>query len=154
MLETGTKAPHFEGIDENGNRVTLDDFAGKKLILYFYPKDNTPGCTAEACNLRDNYETLRSEGYEILGVSKDSGASHLRFIEKQSLPFHLIADTDHSILEAYQAWGPKTTCGKQTIGTYRTTYIIDEQGTIVSAFGKVDTKNHAAQILGNADSKK
>lgn len=147
MLQKGTKAPDFEGYDENGNLVRLSDFAGKKLALYFYPKDSTPGCTAEACDLRDNYQRFLSLGYEVLGVSKDSAASHQRFIAKYELPFHLIADTDTTILQAYEAWGLKKNYGKESIGTIRTTYIIDEQGIIVDAIGKVDTKNHTAQIL-------
>jgi peroxiredoxin Q/BCP len=147
MLEKGTKAPNFEGKDENGNTVKLSDFAGKKLELYFYPKDSTPGCTAEACDLRDNYERFLALGYQVLGVSRDSAASHRRFIEKYSLPFHLIADTDLSILKAYEAWGEKKMYGKTTEGTLRTTYVIDEKGIIIDAIAKVDTKNHTAQIL-------
>ncbi len=147
MLEKGTKAPSFEGKDENGNTVKLSDFAGKKLVLYFYPKDSTPGCTAEACDLRDNYERFLAMGYQVLGVSRDSAASHRRFIEKYSLPFHLIADTDLAILKAYEAWGEKKMYGKTTEGTLRTTYVIDEKGIIIDAIAKVDTKNHTAQIL-------
>ena len=147
MLQKGTKAPYFEGHDENGNLVRLSDFAGKKLVLYFYPKDSTPGCTAEACDLRDNYERFIALGYNVLGVSRDSAASHQRFIAKYSLPFHLIADKDLTILKAYEAWGEKKMYGKMTEGTLRTTYVIDEEGVIVDAIGKVDTKNHAAQIL-------
>ncbi len=147
MLEKGTKAPNFEGKDENGNIVKLSDFAGKKLVLYFYPKDSTPGCTAEACDLRDNYERFLAMGYQVLGVSRDSAASHRRFIEKYSLPFHLIADTDLAILKAYEAWGEKKMYGKTTEGTLRTTYVIDEKGIIIDAIAKVDTKNHTAQIL-------
>ncbi len=147
MLEKGTKAPNFEGKDENGNTVKLSDFAGKKLVLYFYPKDSTPGCTAEACDLRDNYERFLAMGYQVLGVSRDSAASHRRFIEKYSLPFHLIADTDLAILKAYEAWGEKKMYGKTTEGTLRTTYVIDEKGIIIDAIANVDTKNHTAQIL-------
>ena len=147
MLQKGTKAPYFEGIDEEGNTVRLTDFAGKKLVLYFYPKDSTPGCTAEACDLRDNYERFIALGYEVLGVSKDSAASHKRFIEKYQLPFHLIADTDMTILKAYEAWGEKKNYGKVTMGTLRTTYVIDEKGIIIDAIGKVNTKDHTAQIL-------
>ena len=147
MLQKGSKAPYFEGKDENGNTVKITDFAGKKLVLYFYPKDSTPGCTAEACDLRDNYERFLALGYNVLGVSRDSAASHQRFIAKYNLPFHLIADTDLSILKAYEAWGEKKMYGKVTEGTLRTTYIIDEQGIIIDAIGKVDTKNHTAQLL-------
>lgn len=147
MLQIGTKAPHFEGLIETGERVSLADYAGKKLVLYFYPKDSTPGCTAEACDLRDNYERFLSLGYEVLGVSRDSAASHQRFIEKYQLPFHLIADTDLTILKAYEAWGEKKNYGKVTMGTLRTTYVIDEQGTIIDAIGKVNTKAHTTQIL-------
>ena len=147
MLQKGTKAPHFEGLIETGERVSLADYAGKKLVLYFYPKDSTPGCTAEACDLRDNYERFLALGYEVLGVSKDSAASHQRFIEKYQLPFHLIADTDLTILKAYEAWGEKKNYGKVTMGTLRTTYVIDEQGTIIDAIGKVNTKAHTTQIL-------
>jgi peroxiredoxin Q/BCP len=148
MLQPGTKAPNFEGLDENGNSVKLSDFKGKKLVLYFYPKDSTPGCTAEACDLRDNYQRFLSLGYEIVGVSRDSAASHQRFIAKYNLPFRLIADTDLTILKAYEAWGEKKMYGKVTEGTLRTTYVIDEQGVIIDAIAKVETRNHSAQLLG------
>ena len=147
MLQKGTKVPHFEGLIETGERVSLADYAGKKLVLYFYPKDSTPGCTAEACDLRDNYERFLALGYEVLGVSKDSAASHQRFIEKYQLPFHLISDTDLTILKAYEAWGEKKNYGKVTMGTLRTTYVIDEKGVIIDAIGKVNTKDHTSQIL-------
>lgn len=147
MLQKGTKAPHFEGLIETGERVSLADYAGKKLVLYFYPKDSTPGCTAEACDLRDNYERFLALGYEVLGVSKDSAASHQRFIEKYQLPFHLISDTDLTILKAYEAWGEKKNYGKVTMGTLHTTYVIDEKGVIIDAIGKVNTKDHTSQIL-------
>lgn len=147
MLQIGTKAPDFVGADENGNVVKLNDFAGRKLVLYFYPKDSTPGCTAEACDLRDNYQRFLSLGYNVLGVSKDSAASHQKFIAKYELPFHLISDTDCTILKAYEAWGVKKMYGKETVGTIRTTYVIDEKGVIIDAIGKVDTKNHSAQLL-------
>lgn len=147
MLSIGTKAPYFEGTDENGNTVRLTDFSGKKLVLYFYPKDNTPGCTAEACDLRDNYGRFLALGYEVIGVSRDSAASHQRFIAKYNLPFHLIADTDLSILKAYEAWGEKKMYGKITEGTLRTTYVINEEGIITDAISKVNTKDHTAQIL-------
>lgn len=147
MLAKGQKAPYFEGKDENGNIVKLSDFAGKKLVLYFYPKDSTPGCTAEACDLRDNYHRFIALGYNVLGVSRDSAASHQKFIAKYELPFHLIADTDLAILKAYEAWGEKKMYGKVTEGTLRTTYVIDENGIIIDVIGKVDTKNHTTQIL-------
>ena len=148
MLEIGTTAPDFTGDDENGNEVRLSDFKGRKLVLYFYPKDSTPGCTAEACDLRDNYERYLSLGYQVLGVSKDSQASHRKFIEKYSLPFHLVSDPDCVILKAYEAWGLKKLYGKESFGTMRTTYVIDENGVIIDAIGKVNTKAHTAQILG------
>lgn len=148
MLQIGTKAPAFEGIDENGKTVKLSDFAGRKLVLYFYPKDSTPGCTAEACDLRDNYQRFLSLGYEVLGVSKDSAASHQKFIAKYELPFHLISDPDCTILKAYEAWGVKKMYGKETVGTIRTTYVIDADGVIVDAIAKVNTNNHSAQLLG------
>ncbi len=148
MLQIGTKAPAFEGIDENGKTVKLSDFAGRKLVLYFYPKDSTPGCTAEACDLRDNYQRFLSLGCEVLGVSKDSAASHQKFIAKYELPFHLISDPDCTILKAYEAWGVKKMYGKETVGTIRTTYVIDADGVIVDAIAKVNTKNHSAQLLG------
>ena len=147
MLQIGTPAPYFKGLNENGDLMRLTDYVGKKLVLYFYPKDSTPGCTAEACDLRDNYERFIALGYEVLGVSRDSAASHQRFIAKYELPFHLIADTDLSILKAYEAWGKKKMYGKETEGTLRTTYVIDEKGMIVDAIGKVDTKNHTEQVL-------
>ena len=149
MLQKGTKAPDFAGIDENGKTVKLSDFAGKRLVLYFYPKDSTPGCTAEACDLRDNYQRFLSLGYNVLGVSKDSMASHQKFIAKYQLPFHLISDPDCTILKAYEAWGVKKMYGKETVGTIRTTYVIDGNGIIIDAIGKVDTKNHTTQLLGN-----
>ena len=127
--------------------VKLSDFEGQKLVLYFYPKDSTPGCTSEACNLRDNYERFLSLGYNVLGISRDSQSSHQRFIAKYSLPFHLVSDVDLTIMKAYEAWGEKKSFGKTVEGVLRTTYIIDEQGVIINAIGKVDTKNHTSQIL-------
>ena len=147
MLQKGDKAPYFEGTDQDGNIIRLSDFAGRRLVLYFYPKDSTPGCTAEACDLRDNYERFLSQGYAVVGVSKDSVASHRKFIEKSSLPFPLISDPDTVILQAYEAWGEKKNYGKVSMGTLRKTYIIDGQGTITDIISKVDTKNHTAQIL-------
>ena len=136
--------------DENGNEIKLSDFKGKKLVLYFYPKDSTPGCTAEACSLRDNYEAMLARGYEVIGVSVDSERSHRNFIAKQSLPFHLIADTEKTWVEAFGVWGEKKMCGRTYMGTFRTTFIIDEEGRIERIFApkEIDTKNHAAQILG------
>jgi len=147
QLKEGNKAPGFAGIDQNGNRITLDDFAGKKLILYFYPKDNTPGCTAEACNLRDNYETLLKKGYAIVGVSPDTEKSHKGFAGKYSLPFPLIADTTKVILNDYGVWGEKQMYGKSYLGVIRTTFIIDEKGIIEKIVTKVDTSGHTEQIF-------
>ncbi|WP_320052188.1 thioredoxin-dependent thiol peroxidase [uncultured Acetobacteroides sp.] len=146
-LQIGDKAPDFKGIDQNGKAVTLADFAGKRLILYFYPKDSTPGCTDEACSLRDGWGELRAQGFEVLGVSADSEASHVKFIEKHSLPFNLIADTEKSILEAYNAWGEKSLYGKKYMGIIRKTYVIGASGIIENIFEKVKVKSHAQQIL-------
>lgn len=147
MLQTGDKAPYFEGPDQDGNIIRLSDFTGRRLVLYFYPKDSTPGCTAEACDLRDNYERFLNQGYAVVGVSKDSAASHRKFIEKYSLPFPLISDPETVILQAYEAWGEKKNYGKVSMGTLRKTYVIDENGIITDIISKVDTKNHTAQIL-------
>ena len=147
MLQTGDKAPYFEGPDQDGNIIRLSDFAGRKLVLYFYPKDSTPGCTAEACDLRDNYERFISQGYAVVGVSKDSTTSHHKFIAKYELPFPLISDPGKVILQAYDAWGEKKNYGKVSMGTLRKTYVIDENGIITDIIAKVDTKNHTAQIL-------
>ncbi|MBP7464025.1 MAG: thioredoxin-dependent thiol peroxidase [Bacteroidales bacterium] len=147
MLKTGDKAPYFEGLLQNGKNVNLSHYSGKKLILYFYPKDSTPGCTAEACDLRDNYNMWLGKGYQVLGVSPDSTKSHLAFIEKYSLPFDLIADTGKSILKAYEAWGEKKMYGKAYEGVLRKTFVISEEGIIEAIFEKVDTKNHSDQIL-------
>ncbi len=146
-LKEGDKAPDFKGINENGDTVTLADFQGKKLILFFYPKADTPGCTAEACSLRDGYDELRARGFELLGVSPDTSKKQGKFKEKYSLPFSLIADTEHEILKAYGAWGEKQMYGKTYEGVLRTTFVIDETGHIAKIFSKVDTKNHAGQIL-------
>ena len=149
-MNIGDLVPQLTGTDENGNEIKLSDFKGKKLVLYFYPKDSTPGCTAEACSLRDNYEAMLARGYEVLGVSVDSERSHRNFIAKQSLPFHLIADTEKTWVEAFGVWGEKKMCGRTYMGTFRTTFIIDEEGRIERIFApkEIDTKNHAAQILG------
>lgn len=146
FLEKGIQAPHFEGIDQNGNQVKLSDFKGKKLILYFYPKDSTPGCTAEACSLRDDYSDLTQLGLAVVGISADSQKSHLNFSNKFQLPFSLIADTEKIILKTYRAWGEKKMYGKTYEGIIRVTYIIDEKGFIEEVVEKVDTKKHAAQI--------
>lgn len=145
-LKVGDKAPEFEGTDQDGNMLTLSGFAGKKLILYFYPKDNTPGCTAEACSLRDGRRELRKTGFEIVGVSPDSEKSHKGFAEKHSLNFPLIADTDKAIANAYGVYGEKKFMGKTYMGIIRTTFIIDENGVIEKIFDKVDTKAHFEQI--------
>lgn len=147
MLQKGDKAPYFEGPDQDGNIIRLSDFAGRRLVLYFYPKDSTPGCTAEACDLRDNYQRFLDLGYAVVGVSKDSSASHQKFIAKYGLPFPLISDPETAILQAYEAWGEKKNYGKVSMGTLRKTYVIDENGVITDIISKVDTKNHAAQIL-------
>lgn len=147
ILRPGDKAPYFEGITGEGNKVTLDDFKGRKLILYFYPKDNTPGCTAEACSLRDGKRELRKMGFEIVGVSPDSERSHQKFAEKNSLDFPLIADTEKAIAQAYGVWGEKKMAGRTYMGILRTTFIIDENGNIEKIFDKVDTKDHFGQIL-------
>ena len=147
MLQKGDKAPYFEGPDQDGNIIRLSDFTGRRLVLYFYPKDSTPGCTAEACDLRDNYERFLSQGYAVVGVSKDSAASHQKFIAKYGLPFPLISDPETAILQAYEAWGEKKNYGKVSMGTLRKTYVIDENGVITDIISKVDTKNHTAQIL-------
>jgi peroxiredoxin Q/BCP len=147
QLKIGDRAPDFSFTDPEGKMVSLKDFKGKKLILYFYPKDDTPGCTAEACNLRDNYQILLKKGFAILGVSADSEQSHKKFIEKYVLPFPLIADKDKKIIKAYGAWGPKNLYGKVYDGIIRTTFVISEDGKIEHIFNKVDTKNHTDQIL-------
>jgi peroxiredoxin Q/BCP len=147
MLKPGDKMPFFEVMDQDGNKVTSDDLKGKKTIIYFYPKDNTSGCTAEACNLRDNYEALTAKGYNVVGVSKDSAASHKRFAEKHELPFTLLADTSLQMLQDFGASGEKKMYGKTVMGTLRRTFIFDENGMLERVIEKVDTKNHAAQIL-------
>ncbi|PWJ54501.1 peroxiredoxin Q/BCP [Dyadobacter jejuensis] len=147
-LEIGNKAPEFTGKDQNGQEVKLSSFKGKKVVLYFYPKDNTPGCTAQACNLRDHYDSLLAKGYVVLGVSVDDEKSHTKFIQKFDLPFPLLADTSHDIVEAYGVWVEKNMYGKTYMGIARTTFVIDEEGTIIEIIKKVDTKNHTDQILG------
>ncbi len=145
-LEIGQQAPDFSAKNQNGETVHLSDFKGKKVILYFYPKDNTPGCTTEACNFRDNYQSLKKEGYEIIGVSVDDEASHKKFITKHELPFQLLVDEDKSLVEAYGVWVEKNMYGKKYMGTARTTFVIDEQGVIQHIITKVDNKNASQQI--------
>lgn len=146
-LKAGDVAPDFESIDQDGNPIKLSSYKGKKVVLYFYPKDNTPGCTAESCNLRDNYDVLIKQGYEVLGVSTDNEKSHRKFIDKHELPFSLIADTDKSVHEKFGTWGEKSMYGRKYMGTFRTTFIIDEAGKIEEVIQKVKTKEHTAQIL-------
>lgn len=147
LLKEGDKAPAFTGRDQNGNTVSLSDYKGKKVILYFYPKDNTPGCTAQACNLRDNYDLLRQKGFEIIGISVDNEKSHKKFEEKYHLPFTLIADDDKKIVNDYGVFGEKKFMGRQYMGTLRTTFIINEKGIIEKIIDKPNTKNHAQQVL-------
>jgi peroxiredoxin Q/BCP len=148
QLKIGDKAPDFTAKDQNGNPVKLSDYKGKKVVLYFYPKDDTPGCTAQACNLRDNHQALQKEGYEVIGVSADNETSHQKFISKFELPFTLIADTDKTVHEKYGVWVEKSMYGKKYMGTARTTFIIDEKGVITDIISKVKTSDHTQQILG------
>lgn len=149
MLQIGERAPELLGKDENGRELRLSDFAGQKLVLYFYPKDATPGCTSQACNLRDNYERMLAKGYAVVGVSVQDAKSHQKFKEKFQLPFPLIADTDHRLVEAFGVWQEKKMAGRTYMGTVRTTFIIDEQGVIAEVIGakQIKVKEHAAQIL-------
>lgn len=147
MIETGQKAPELNINDQNGTLRTIAEFKGKKLVLYFYPKDDTPGCTAEACDLRDNYSRFLNEGYAILGVSPDTEAKHQKFIAKYELPFDLLADTEHTVAMAYGVWVEKSMYGKQYMGIARKTFIINENGLIETVIDKVNTKAHTAQIL-------
>lgn len=146
-LTAGSKAPDFNVKDQDGKEVKLTDFKGKKIVLYFYPKDMTPGCTAESCNLRDNYKVLQKKGYEVLGVSTDDEKSHRKFIEKEKLPFRLLADTDKSLHSKYGTWVEKSMYGRKYMGTARVTFVINESGVIEEIIEKVDTKNHTDQIL-------
>ena len=148
MLKTGDRMPSFEVMDQDGNKFNSEELLGKKTIIYFYPKDNTSGCTAEACNLRDNYQRLTEEGYNVVGISKDSVKSHKNFASKYELPFTLLSDTSTEILQTFGAWGEKKMYGKTVMGTIRKTFIFDEEGILVKIIEKVDTKNHAEQILG------
>jgi thioredoxin-dependent peroxiredoxin len=149
-LTIGTSAPHFKTKDQDGNEVKLSDFKGKKVVLYFYPKDMTPGCTAESCNLRDNYKALQKAGYEVFGISSDDEKMHKKFITKEKLPFRLLADVDKSVHHLFGTWVEKSMYGRKYMGTARTTFIIDEKGVISEIIEKVDTKNHADQILGSS----
>lgn len=146
-VKVGDKAPNFEGIDQDGNFISLNQFIGKKLVLYFYPKDNTSGCISEACDLRDNYQSFLSKGYAVVGVSADSIKSHQNFKKKYNLPFPLISDTEKKIITAYNAYGEKKMYGKTVMGILRKTFIINETGIIEEIIDKVDTKNHSKQIL-------
>lgn len=146
-LQPGDKAPQFSAKDQDGNSHRLEDYKGKKLVVFFYPKASTPGCTAEACNLRDNWETFKAQGYEILGVSADSEKSQQNFKSKYELPFPLLADEDREVINAFGVWGPKKFMGKEYDGIHRTTFVIDEKGVIKDVISKVKTKDHAAQIL-------
>ena len=146
-LNVGDKAPNFVALNEFGQSTSLSDFLGKKVILYFYPKDMTPGCTAESCNLGENYSLLQENGFIVLGVSPDSSKSHQKFIDKYNLPFSLIADENKAVIKAFGVWGPKKFMGKEYVGVHRTTFVIDEYGVIEKVFSKVKTKDHANQIL-------
>lgn len=147
MLKIGDKMPDFEVLDQDGNKVTSSDLIGRKTIIYFYPKDNTSGCTAQACNLRDNLDALVAQGYNVVGVSKDSATSHRKFADKYELPFTLLSDTSTKMLQDFGAWGEKKMYGKTVLGTIRRTFIFDENGILQDVIEKVDTKNYAAQIL-------
>ena len=147
MLKIGDRMPYFEVVDQDGNKFNSGQLLGRKTIIYFYPKDNTSGCTAQACNLRDNYARLVAEGYNVIGISKDSVNSHKNFASKYDLPFTLLSDTSTEILQEFGAWGEKSLYGKKYMGTLRTTFVFDEAGILREIIEKVDTKNHAAQIL-------
>lgn len=146
-IKVGDKAPLFKGVNQNGKNISSEDFKGKKIILYFYPKDDTPGCTAEACNLAENYDELIKQNFAIIGVSADNEKSHFKFTTKYNLPFDLIADTDKEIIQAYECWGTKKFMGKVYDGIIRKTFIIDENGVLLKIFEKVETKSHTEQIL-------
>lgn len=146
-LKAGDKVPEFTSKDQDGNEVSLSDYKGKKLIVFFYPRANTPGCTAEACNLRDNYAELQAQGYDLLGVSEDSEKKQANFRNKYEFPFPLLADEDHTVIEAFGVWGPKKFMGKEYDGLHRTTFLINEAGRVDRVIEKVKTKDHAAQIL-------
>lgn len=151
MLNIGDKVPDFLGTDAEGKEIRLSDFPGEKFIIYFYPKDNTPGCTAEACSFRDNYDTFMQMGYRVIGVSKDSDASHLKFRDKYSLPFLLIADTEHKLCEAFGVWQKKKMAGREYMGIVRTTFVVGEDGVITDVVAKVKTKDASAQLFALLD---
>lgn len=146
-LQIGDKAPEFNSVDENGNPIALSDFLGKKVILFFYPKDDSPGCTKEACSLRDNYRNIQKAGYEVLGISPDKYTKHKKFIDKYEFQYSLVADPEKEIILSYGLWGPKKFMGREVVGVYRTTFLVDEKGFIQHVFTKVKTKDHADQIL-------
>ncbi|NRB82937.1 MAG: thioredoxin-dependent thiol peroxidase [Winogradskyella sp.] len=148
-LKVGDKAPNFSGVDQDGNTISLADYAGKKLVVFFYPKASTPGCTAEACNLNDNYDRFKAQGFEILGVSADSPKRQSNFKNKYGFQYPLLADEDKSVIEAFGVWGPKKFMGKEYDGIHRTTFIIDENGILSNVITKVKTKEHTAQILAD-----
>ena len=150
-LNVGDKAPNFVALNEFGQSISLSEFLGKKIVLYFYPKDMTPGCTAESCNLSENYSLLQEKGFIVLGVSPDSSKSHQKFIDKYNLPFSLIADEDKAVIKAFGVWGPKKFMGKEYYGVHRTTFVIDQNGVIEKVFSKVKTKDHTNQILESYD---
>lgn len=147
MLKVGDKVPEFSSKDQDGNTINLSDYKGKKLVVFFYPRANTPGCTAEACNLRDNYELLQEQGYEILGVSEDSQKKQTNFRDKYTFQYPLLADEDHTVIETFGVWGPKKFMGREYDGLHRTTFVIDGDGVIEKVIEKVKTKDHAAQLL-------
>jgi len=147
MLKVGDKVPDFSAKDQDGNTINLSDYKGKKLVVFFYPKANTPGCTAEACNLRDNYKELQDQGFELLGVSADSEKKQSNFKNKYEFPFPLLADEDHTVINTFGVWGPKKFMGKEYDGIHRTTFVIDGNGVVENVIEKVKTKDHAAQIL-------
>ena len=147
VLKEGDPAPAIEAVDQNGKRITLDEYRGKRVVLYFYPKDNTPGCTAEACDLRDHYSQFTRQGFEVIGVSADSGKSHQKFISRYDLPFRLISDVDKKVLQDYSVWGEKKLYGKVFMGIRRKTFIIDAEGNIERIIEKVNTKEHSRQIF-------
>jgi peroxiredoxin Q/BCP len=146
-LQEGDKVPQFTSKDQDGNEIKLSDYKGKKLVVFFYPRANTPGCTAEACNLRDNYKELQAQGYHLLGVSEDTENKQASFRNKYEFPFPLLADEDHTVINAFGVWGPKKFMGKEYDGIHRTTFIVDGEGTVEKVIDKVKTKDHAAQIL-------